>query len=341
MARHLPTEYVLQVFYSYCRRPKQRRGINVHNAECPICGEGRSAGKKKRLFYYPDEHYLYCFNCTQSWSDVDWVSKVTHKTYREIYQETEDGYAEDLMKRFETTEEVVTKETPILPPDCVDITDDEQVDFYASDPFKYQVLQKAISVCKDRRLYTAINRSKSYFVSFEDYSHKNRLIIPFYDRAGKIASYQSRLLFETADYVPKYLTKLGNKTLFGEDKVSADIPYLFIFEGPIDAMFVKNAVALGGTSVTDEQQGFINNCLGYEKVFVYDNDKGNDEMKKRIEKTIKAGERVFVWPPECSKYKDVNAICCGLSLDEIPWKFFLENSFKGIEALVKSKLSQS
>ncbi len=342
MAKPLPTEYVLQQFYAHCKRPTRKKGVNIFNSECPVCNEGHSSGRKRRLFYYGDEHYFYCFNCTQSWTEWSWIQSVARKSYGQIIQDLKEGdFAEDLLKRVENyrQDEYTPADIPVIPPDSVDVMQPEQVAYYKGDDAKYSVLMEAVEVCKDRRLFTAIQKPKSLYVSFDDPVHKNRLIIPFYDFNGKIASYQSRLLFTTAEYSPKYLTKFGNKSLYGENLVNPAIPYLFLFEGPIDAMFVQNGLGMGGTSLTSDQQNFVNRCLGMEKIHCFDNDKDNDQMKKRIDKVIQSGEKVFFWPREFSKYKDVNEICCALGIDEMSWKFFLQNSAEGLQARIKAKMT--
>ena len=82
----------------------------------------------------------------------------------------------------------------------------------------------------------------------------------------------------------------------------------------------------------------MNNLIGYEQIFVFDNDKNNVHTHKKIEKFVKEGKKIFIWPKEFSKFKDFNEICCNLELDEIPWKFVIKTSAQGAEALIKFKL---
>ena len=136
---------------------------------------------------------------------------------------------------------------------------------------------------------------------------------------------------------PKYLTKYGEKCLFGENHLDSSIPYIFIIKGPIDAMFFKNSLAIGGSTITERQETFLKKCLGYEIIYVYDNDTNNQQMDRKIHQLIKQNKKLFIWPREMKKYKDINEVCCSLNLDEFPYKFIVENSFSGIEALLKSK----
>ena len=329
----LPQDYVIQALYSYCKRPVYKKYQRVYNAECCVCGEGNSTGRKRRLFYFPNDRYFYCFNCSRSWSELNWIHEISKKSIHEILKETRDFVpnSEIKAKVQKQNEAVKHIEIPSIPDDAIDICDSKQVEFYKDD----KLVKKIIDYCQNRRLFTAVNKSKSLYVSFKDKVHKNRLIIPFYGESGKIECYQSRTL--DGDTYPKYLTKYGEKNMYGENNIDNSIPYIFIFEGPIDAMFVKNAVAVGGSSMTDKQEAFIKKCFDKEIIYVYDNDKNNKEMSKKIKNLIKQNKKLFVWPKEFKKFKDVNEICCNLHLDELPYKFIVQNSYSGIEALMKQK----
>ena len=206
----LPANYVIQQFYTYCQRPLYKRNSNTYNAECCICNEGKSKGVSRRLFYYPKTNNFYCFNCSQSWSEIDWLKTVTKKDFFEIIKESKSFSGE--IDYVETNNKLVKYEIPVLPTDSVNILDEYEYSFYANK--KEDILiQKAIEYCKNRRLYTAINKPRSLYVSFKDFVHKNRLIIPFYDKYDKIEYYQSRT-FNSNEH-PKYLCKGGDKCLFG------------------------------------------------------------------------------------------------------------------------------
>jgi hypothetical protein len=224
---------------------------------------------------------------------------------------------------------------PDLPEGCVDLTDSAQIEFYKDNKY----VNLAIDYCQTRRLLTAANSCKKFYVSLEDKVHKNRLVIPFYGDNNKVVCYQTRAL--TSKQFPKYLTKFGEKEVFGISNIDSSIPYVFVFEGPIDSMFVKNGVAMASLSPTERQLQQLNNLIGFEQIFVLDNDKNNAQTAKKIEKYIKEGKKIFIWPREFAKFKDFNEICCNLELDEISWKFVLKNSSKGSGALIKQKLLKS
>ena len=332
-------DYVIQSLYTYCKRAVYKTGQSAYNAECCICNEGNSSGKKRRLFYFTQKRYFYCFNCGQSWNEAQWLQKVTNFSFFELLNESKQFTVEIKPedKREESLVRIV-QQVSSLPVGVIDLEDKIQIEFYKEQKKHFKKLQHAIDYCNQRRLLTAVNRSKHFYISFDDKKHCNRLIIPFYDRDLKLSCYQSRAL--TSQQFPKYLTKEGEKCLFGEDRLDSSIPYIFIFEGPIDAMFVKNGVAMAGVDVSTKQQQFLNSCIGYEKIFVYDNDKDNKSLNKKILTRLKNKEKVFVWPKKFDQFKDINEVCCRLKLNELSWKFIADNSFSETEGVVKYTLTQ-
>jgi hypothetical protein len=333
----LSQELILEVFFTHCKRPLHKRYQNVFNAECPVCKEGKSAGRTRRLFYFPNKNYFYCHNCSKSWRPLDWIKEVSGLTVPEIIKKnkeksnvTNNGFNQLSVKPAATQKQKVI---PCLPENSINLSDASQITFYQSN----SIVQEALNYCNSRRLFTAVNKCKTLYLSLEDKVHKNRLVIPFFDQNGKIVCYQTRSLF--SEQTPKYLTKFGEKRVFGIDNVNEQHSnFIFIFEGPIDSMFVKNGVAIAALSPTESQLNDLNGLIGYEHIYVFDNDKNNQQTKKRIEKHIRNGKRVFIWPSELKQYKDINQICCRLSIDEFPWQFIVKHSACGQEAILKHKL---
>ncbi len=331
----LNQEFLIETFFSYCKRPLHKKYQNVFNAECPVCKEGKSSGRTRRLFYFPVKQYFYCHNCSKSWKPFEWVKEITTLTVPEIIKRNNEKVGKVSFTKLKTNSATIPNNVPqTLPEDCVDLTDPSQLEFYKNN----NIVAIGLEYCKQRRLFTAINSCKKFYVSLRDKIHKNRLVVPFYVN-GKISCYQTRALLP--NQFPKYLTKFGEKELFGIDNIESSIPYVFIFEGPIDSMFVKNGIAIASLSPTEKQFEQINSLIGYKQIYVFDNDKNNNQTFKKIEKHVKAGKTIFIWPKEFNKFKDFNEICCSLSIDEIPWTFVVKNSSRGAEALIKMKLLKS
>lgn len=325
----LNQEFLIETFYSYCKRPLHKRYQNVYNAECPVCKEGKSSGRSRRLFYFPSKQYFFCHNCSKSWQPFEWVKEVTSLTVPEILKRNREKSGEiTIYKKPEPIKQVVIND---LPEDSIDLTDPTQVEFYKDNKF----VKIALQYIESRKLLTAINTCRKFYISLTDKIHKNRLVIPFIND-NKTVCYQTRAL--TQNQFPKYLTKFGEKELFGLSNIDSSIPYVFIFEGPIDSMFIKNGVALAALSPTEKQAQQLSNLIGYQQIYVIDNDKNNKQTSRKVDKFIKEGKTVFVWPKDLIRFKDFNEICTELELNEISWKFVVSNSFKGQQALLKRRL---
>ena len=329
----LNQEFLIEIFYSFCRRPVYKKYQNVFNGECPVCKEGKSSGRSRRLFYFPNKEYLYCHNCSKSWKPLEWVKEVTNLSVPEIIKRNRAKQEDSSVFIPKVSTENKPIVIPDLPENSIDITDPTQLNFYQTS----SVVSKAVKYCEERRLFTAINSCKKFFISLEDKYHKNRLIIPFINN-NKIVCYQTRSLYP--NQTPKYLTKIGEKELFGFQNVSETIPYVFIFEGPIDSMFVKNGVAMASLSPTESQQKQLNSLIGYKQIYILDNDKNNKETSKKIEKYINEGKTIFIWPEELKAFKDFNEVCVKQNKDEFEWTLIIKNSFSGPQAKIKYKMSQ-
>jgi len=334
---NIPVDYILQNIYSFCKRPYYKKNEGIYNAECNVCKEGSSAGSKRRLFYFPSEHYFYCFNCNRSWSEIEWLCTATNMSaadlLREVRQFIPDACSDYVLR---SNDQGCTKRAEYFLPDgCIDICDSKQVSYYKDNESVAGMLKLAIDYCKKRRLFTAINRPPTLYVSVDDFTHSKRLIIPFYNELNKIESYQSRSLF--SDIQPKYLTKVGEKCFYGENNIDQNIPYLFVLEGPIDSMFVRNGIGMGGAKPTEKQGDFLRKHFDKKVIYIFDNDIDNKEMYKNITNHIEQGCSVFIWPKELSKFKDLNEVCCELGIDSVSTDFIVKNTFNGVEAAVKYK----
>jgi len=317
----IPSNYLLDKFYTYAGAPSYNKYTKVYCGSCPVCREGKSWLKKKRLFFYPKSNSFYCFNCSKSWSAYSWLTTVCNVTKEEIDQEiATNEYSIDVTKKYNLEIKVRHKEVPDLPHDSINLFDELQQKYYSKNGAFY----KAMEYVKSRRLHTAINKSPALYISLTDFYHKNRLVLPFYDRNKKIVFYQTRVLDNTQ---PKYLGKISSdKTVFGIDRIDNNFNYIFMFEGPIDSMFVKNGVSLAGLSITEKQKMQLAEFPFHKKIWVLDNPKFDETAKEKILELKQKGENVFNWPLGMS-YKDLNEMAVFEDLDSIDPDVFIKNCY--------------
>jgi hypothetical protein len=231
------------------------------------------------------------------------------------------------------------KKQPSLPEDCINLFNPTQVEFYKKD----HIVQTAIAYLKGRRLLTATNKPSAFYISLKDYTHKNRLVIPFLDTSGNFIHYQSRKIFEW-DEKPNYLSKFNSdKSIFGIERVDPSLDDVFIFEGPLDACFVRNGVAVAGINeghhkFTQVQLDQLEELKFFKKIWVLDNQWIDETARAKTLLLLEQGECVFIWPEKFKSFKDFNELCMYLKQDAIPHSFIKKNSTCGKGAILKFKV---
>ena len=77
--------------------------------------------------------------------------------------------------------------------------------------------------------------------------------------------------------------------IFGLDRINTDKP-IYITEGPFDATFIKNSVAMAGSDID------IRSFKWSDHIWIFDNEPRNREIVTRISKVVDRGDKVVVWP---------------------------------------------
>lgn len=332
----VPSQLIENYVMRYAGYAKKKPD-GVINAGCPTCKEdnGKYWGKRARLYYIPNQEggFIYCHNCGRSWKPLDWMSEVSGKSKEDIKTESEDYDYIFLDNSIPSFQQAPKREFPELPRNSIKLTDSSQVAFYGTN----NIVQYAINEIKRRRLDTAVNKCDLY-ISLDDDVHQNRLCIPFIDTNNKIVYYQTRALFSEDEKDGKYLGKYGSeKGVFGLNNVKGTNPKMFVTEGPIDSMFIRNGVAMAGLSMTTTQSEMINSFIGRELIWIIDNQFDNIDVIKDYEKLIKRGEIMFMWGEEFKGFKDVNEYCVTHKLDEFPQELIMKNVLSGAKAMLALK----
>lgn len=329
----IPRSYTTAKFRQYCGKVTQN--ARYLNGGCPICREGKSWGKKRRLYYFLQDEYLYCQNCSTSWTPCFWLKAVTGMTWTELVKDVEEYTGDEIDHQFidlSSNKEWIP-DVPSLPGECVNIGDANQLRYYIDN----WVVQKAITYIRSRRLDTALYSPKTYYVCVNDKFHKNRLVIPYFNEYGRIESYISRTFLEN-DTRRKYNLKFNSpKAVFNLDKLDNSYPNIFVIEGPIDTMFVQNGIGISGVSMTEKQATDVSAIHPFhEKIWVFDNYRTEgDEVRNKIIEKVKEGERVFLYDGPFMEHKDLNDYCVKKGLDFVDPDLILKYSYSGEKCLLR------
>ncbi len=152
-----------------------------------------------------------------------------------------------------------------------------------------------------------------------------RIIIPFIDTNGEWFGFQGRSL--KADDKLRYITIMLDESktkIFGLDRVDLQ-KTVYITEGPFDSFYIDNAIAMAGADVD------WNILKDREVVFVYDNERRNPQIIKRMENVIDKGYEIVIWPTSLQE-KDLNDMfIAGHDVQSLV-EF---NTYIGLEAKIK------
>jgi hypothetical protein len=139
-----------------------------------------------------------------------------------------------------------------------------------------------------------------------------RLIIPFFDKEGNLTGFQGRALGESKI---RYITiKLMDDVprMFGINRVNEE-ESIYVFEGPIDSMFINNSVAVASSALESAAEYLDKSKI----VLVFDNEPRNKEIVKLMEHAIDNHFNVIVWPAMIQD-KDINEmILTGFDIEEL------------------------
>lgn len=283
-----------------------KKKVDLWNCRCIICGDSKTNKKKARGYFYRQKNDLYykCHNCDASQHFGTFLKNLDAHIYQqyvfERYAKGENGpKAHTDAEEFIKFEEPVFKNKNILDQVAVRLdtlsTDHEAIQYCQSRKIpvdKYSLLYYIPSV-KD------IQKIAPQYTSIK--TEEPRLLLPFYDESGELTGVTMRgIRGESLRYIMIKL-KDDASLLFGMNNVNTE-KEITIVEGPIDSLFINNSIAVAGTGF-----GKIES-LGLPKdriTIVFDNQSRNSEVVRLVERYIKMGYKVCVWPCDITE-KDIN-----------------------------------
>jgi transcription elongation factor Elf1 len=288
---------------------------DLYNFRCPLCGDSQKNKTKSRGYVYrkKNDYFYMCHNCGASTSFYNFLDKVDPTLIKEYalerYKNGDNNKSDHKTPEFEEFK----KEKPTFKKSL----DLPSIDSLPEAHFaKVYVQQRRIPKDFFSQLYYAEDFAafiQSLGIENTNLKEKdNRLVIPFYDKEKNLVAVQGRALGESK---LRYITiKLheDNHKFFGLDRIDEE-KMIYVVEGPIDSMFLDNAVATADSNLES-----IMSIYDKSKVtLVFDNEPRNKEIVKKIDEAIEKHYQVVIWP-EMIESKDINdMILDGFSPDEI------------------------
>jgi hypothetical protein len=156
---------------------------------------------------------------------------------------------------------------------------------------------------------------------------ETRLLIPFLDGNKSLHAFQGRSLSNKS--AVKYITIVLEESvpkLYGLDTVDYN-KTIYVLEGPIDSMFIPNAIATAGGDLVSAVKGIDKTKL----TIVYDNEPRSKETVKKLDKAILNGYNVVIWP-ENLEHKDINDMVLAGMSPEFITHIIKTNTYKDLAA---------
>jgi len=318
----------------------KKKGEYLYNCRCIICGDSQTKKNKARGYFYRGGNDLFykCHNCDVSQHFGTYLKNLDPGVYREYalerYSNGENGRAHSAVEfKFEQPTFEPTIEQPTIL--------DTLLDRVNALPANHEVI-----TFLESRLIPKDQYSKLYFIDdikkIETFhtrylntiqTHEPRLVIPFRNAQGTLVGLSCRgLRKETL----RYITVRINETdplVFGIENIDATKP-VFAVEGPLDSLFLPNAIAVGGTGFNklDKLNISPNNLT-----VIIDNQPRNVEVCKVYNKLIKEGYKIFIWP-DYIRSKDINEFVIRVykQLDQNKLVGIInDNTYQGLTAQLK------
>jgi hypothetical protein len=303
------------------------------NFRCPFCGDSAKSKSKARGYVLRHENSLImkCHNC----GSVKGISQLISELKPELLsnylmesmQRGTGNFSKFVKKRSnESTGKFVRYQKPNLK----NIAQLEH-----SNPGKKYVESRKIP----RKYYNILYYADDWAKWIEEivpgkynfYPNEPRLVIPFWNRQGKLIGAQGRLLNNSLGKNIRYVTaKFGEENLvYGLERVNSNST-VYVVEGPLDSLFLDNSIAATGSNLK-----FIRSFGFNDVVYCWDNENRNDEILKLVSNIIKSGSKIFIWPENILE-KDFNELSMnkGYNTSQI-MNLIDTNTFRGLNAELK------
>jgi hypothetical protein len=297
------------------------------NFRCPICGDSQKSRSKKRgwLGIYKENYTFRCFNCNASMGLKNFLKTIDSPLIEEYYLGSFKKDTKREEKKVEIDSSFFQRKLPSK---------------YLLSNFKEHY---SIDYIRERKIpeyslkllgHTDFFKKTVNFLLPNSFSNceydEPRLIIPFYSKEGKLIAIQGRSYNKNSKlrYITIKLDKNATK-IFGLERVDFRKTF-YITEGPIDSLFLPNALAMAGSSLDFS----IFKDHSTNGVVIYDNEPRNLQIVNSIRNAINTKLSCVIWPNNI-KGKDINDMILAGTTESDLLKIINDNTFSGLKALMR------
>ena len=298
------------------RLPKfKRKSENLFNFRCPHCGDSKKSSSKARGFVYLKKNSMFfkCHNCGVGQTLGNLIKFLDPTMYKEyVFERFKDGKVESEKPEFDFTPSKILKSKTAHERTLESLKRFDKL--VTTHPAKKFIFDRLIPkehwdkffFCPNFYEWTNSIVPNKFPSLSQDHP---RVVIPFYDRAGNFFAFQGRAFGKEQ---PKYITIKFDETkqkIYGIDRIDLNKPVM-ITEGPIDSLFLDNALALAGADA-------VVNIQHTQCTMIFDNEPRNEHIVNRMKTAVDKKFNLVIWP-ESLKYKDINdMIIAGMSSTKV------------------------
>lgn len=300
------------------------------NFRCIYCGDSKKSEKKARgwILEKDNNFFYYCHNCSAA-----------HPFWAVLKQYDPSLYKEYVVEKF--IEKTKTNSKPVK--DSIPKSSENDLKNSKWLTMLTKVSEKdsdhpVIEYLKKRKIPKSVYNQIYYTAKFNSWVNKiipnklntdkdePRLIFPFSDKDGNMFGFSGRSFSKKSTL--RYITIMIDESkpkIYGLDKIDFSKPYCVV-EGPIDSLFLENAIAMAGASLHLNSLENIENAI-----FVFDNEPRNEEIHGQMKKIIDLGYKICIWP-SWLKEKDINDMVLS---GHDPKKIIDDHTYEGLMAFTK------
>ena len=287
----------------------KKKSRNLFNFRCPYCGDSKKNKSKARGFVYAvkNEYFYKCHNCSKGTTLGKLIEHIDPQIYKQYVIEKYKSGNNNTVQEPEFKFEPVKFDDKTLK----DLTRFDKIPNHPA--YKMFIDKRRLNYYHDKlyvtwHFYDWVNKLiPNKFPNVKE-DHP-RVIIPFLDVDNKMFAFQGRAF---GDEEPKYITiKLdeNKRRIYGLDRLDIN-KTIYITEGPIDSLFLPNAIAVAGSDLEIQN-------LKRKAVYVFDNEPRSIEIVNKMKKLIEKNYNICIWPKSL-KYKDINdMVMSGMSPVEV------------------------
>ena len=296
------------------------------NFSCPLCGDSKKVKWKARgyVYVFQGKTFYKCQNCGEAKSFGSFLRYLDEGSWSEWRKES---VRDEPTYKFTFSPKLVSvkKEQYDRMVNILSLPEDHTARLY--------VRSRGIPLSRHKLLFYTDNYKALVEEVFPGkggrFPEDERLVIPIYNQKNELVAISGRSMNGSPI---RYATAKSDdqKCFFGLERMDTTKPVL-VTEGPIDALFLPNAVA-----VCHAELGMFGRSFpDVKSILIFDNEPGNLQIIKNMEKALDEDRAVCIWADCPFKGKDINEMVKnGANIREVV-SFILANSHKGPSARLK------